>query len=490
MQDSGRSESLGNPGIVERYSSSDLAEIVIRHSQETLEPIYEVIEPELTPEERGMLTNLKSSIEGILPVLLAKANSPPANLSDSILRFIESRKIVIPAESLQKILYYIRRDYLGYGVIDPLVLDTNVEDISCDGPGIPIYVYHSKYQNMRTNVSFQDSRALDSFVIRLAQLCGKQVSVSNPILDGITPQSHRVQGIYGKDISSRGSAFTIRLFRQKPFGPIDLLNYGTADSNILAYLWIMVETLSSAMIVGPPGSGKTSTLNAILSFAASNTKIVSLEETRELNIDHPNWVPNTTRSAEASGSGIEEFSLFDLVRSAMRQRPTYIAVGEIRGAEAYALFQAMSTGHTTYSTIHADSMDSLINRLISEPMNIPKIMIPTLNIVMFTNFVRNGDSLERRITEIDELIEVDTEGDQILYNTVFRYDPSKRSFLMSQDSRLLEKFSKLKQVALPDAWSEFKRRSSMLGTLAGSSIRYRELWSIIGTYRASKPGKE
>src|SRR5579875_1185513 len=375
------------PTVVEAYSPAEMVQVRIVSAGPKSELTYEVIEPALDPDEERLLYNLKTTVEGILPALLARASRLPSSLSESILRFTESRKIIIPENSLNKILYYIKRDYLGYGIIDPLVLDNSIEDISCDGPGIPIYVYHSKYETLKTNRSFKDHQSLDSFVIKLSQLCGKQVSVSNPILDGITPQSHRVQGLYGREISSRGSAFTIRLFRQRPFGPIDLLDFGTCDSRMLAYLWIMVETLSSCMVAGPPGSGKTSTLNAILSYAPPNTKIVSLEETRELNLEHPTWVPTTTRTAEASGSGIQEFSLFDLVKSAMRQRPTYIVVGEIRGEEAYALFQAMSTGHTTLSTVHADSMDSLVNRLISEPMNIPKMLIPSLNIVIFVNFI-------------------------------------------------------------------------------------------------------
>ena len=450
-----------------RVSNSEV-KIRITRSARDGEVMYHVEEPPLDTLLISELISLRSEITDLLPDILTDMKTEDISLSSVLRSFIDERRPWIKGDSLTRIRYFLGRDFEGYGAIDPLVKDRLIEDVSCDGPGLPIFLYHRDFGSIKSNISFRDTAELDSYIIRLAQISGKSVSVSSPILDGITKDGHRVQAVYGSEISSRGPAFTLRLFREKPFSPIDIIRSGTASPEIMSYLWLMIESLNSALIVGAPGSGKTSTLNSLLTFAPANTKIFSIEETRELNIPHDNWVAAETRENPdiSMQKGIAQLELFDLVTMAMRQRPTYIVVGEVRGKETYALFQAMATGHTTYSTIHADSMESLMNRLENEPMNIPRVMITYLNIVVFINFVKQGNQTVRRITEIDELIGIGDNNREILYNRVFWYDPATDHFEFSGSSSLYDRLSEQRFFSVAELMAEVKERSNLLAELA------------------------
>ncbi len=472
--DSGRSPSEGNqewhgPNItIEKYQiQSGLTEVEIVKLPDTSETMYLVREPDVSKSQFNEIQKLKEMISSFIPDLAGSSRKNAPDMEKLIQSFIRERMPWLSGMVKQTYEYYLNRDFNGYGVIDPIVRDRNVEDISCNGPGLPVYVFHKVYGSIMTNVSFGSDIDLSSFIIRLAQLCGKPVSISSPLLDGITRDGHRVEAIYSREVSDRGPAFTIRLFRESPFTPTELIRTGTADSFMLSYLWLMVENLNSALIVGVPGSGKTSTLNSILMFAPENTKIFSIEETRELNLSHENWVPAETRELQRKGrEGISTFGLFDLVKVAMRQRPTYIVVGEVRGKEVYALFQAMATGHTTYSTIHADSMHSLMNRLENEPMNVPKLMISYLNIVIFVNFVKRGEKRVRRITEIDEITGIEPASGEFTYNRAFYYDSASDTSVFTGNSVLFTRLAEQKGLSFGDVLSEAKARSRVLDELA------------------------
>lgn len=458
--------------LLEKYVSGndEAVEIEIIRSREDSEILYRVREPDLTSQEKGEFDSLKTEINDLLPDLLGNAKHAGFDLETVLDSFVSQRKPWIVGESLKRIRYYLIRDFKGYGLIDPLVKDQKIEDVSCDGPDMPIFVYHSDYGSIKTNLYFKGTESLDSYIIRLAQISSKSVSINSPILDSITRDGHRVQAVYGSEISSRGPVFTLRLFREKPFTPVDIIRSGTASSEMMAYLWFMIESYNSALIVGAPGAGKTSTLNALLLFAPDNTKIFSIEETRELNIPHENWVAAETREKIAieAQSGVQRLNLFDLVTVAMRQRPTYIVVGEVRGKETYALFQAMATGHTTYSTIHADSMESLLNRLENEPMNIPRVLVSYLNIVIFINFIRSEGKLVRRITEIDEIAGIDGKTNEILYNRVFWYDPDTDGFVFSGASRLYTHIQEQRNIGPSDLRKEIDHRKAMLSSMLES----------------------
>lgn len=460
--------------LLQEYSlNMEYARAEIVRISENSEIIYKVHEPELTSMETVEFFALKTEINDQLPDILGQTAETKFDLEFIIASYVKQRRPWLKGTTYEKILYYLIRDFRGYGLIDPMVRDQKIEDISCDGPGMPIFVYHKEFGSIKTTTSFPNSEALDSYIIRLAQISGKSVSINSPILDSITRDGHRVQAVYGSEVSSRGPVLTLRLFRERPFTPIDLIKSGTASPELMTYLWFMVEGLNSALIVGAPGAGKTSTLNSLLIFAPTNTKVFSIEETRELNIPLENWIAAETRgkNSVAGQKGVDMLETFDLVTMAMRQRPTYIVVGEVRGKETYALFQAMATGHTTYSTIHADSMESLLNRLENEPMNIPRVLVSYLNIVVFINFVRLEGKMVRRITEIDEIIGIDGKTDEILYNRVFKYNPEKDNYVYSGSSKLYDHLMDQRSFNREEFEKEVIARTSLLRELvdAGST---------------------
>src|SRR5436309_1956659 len=269
----------------------------------------------------------------------------------------------------------------------------------------------------------------------LGQRCGKQISDANPILDGTSVEGHRVQATYSKEVTTRGWSFTFRRYKEKPFTPVELVKFGTASAEMVAYLWVAVENGKSMMVCGGTASGKTATLNSAALFIRPGAKIVSIEDTREINLPHENWIPGTTRSGVgergADGKAGGEIDMYDLVRAALRQRPNYIVVGEVRGKETYTMFQAMATGHPTMSTMHADSVKSIVNRLENPPINTPRILLTTLNFVVIQTHARIGDSIVRRIKQVDELVGFEPETNESITNTGYESDaPTEKAHHM------------------------------------------------------------
>ncbi len=475
--------------VIDEYKvNSERSTVRILWDRDSLEYVYQVEEPSISRVELNALYNIVKDMEWIVPNSMKISNSlTKFQFPDIVKSYIHNRKGIYEAGSSEKLQYFINRDYAGYGLINVPVNDPQVEDISCDGFGSKVFVYHRKYQDMRTNIVYNDPTYLDSFIIKLSQFCGKEISINNPVLDGITDEGHRVQAIYGNEISPHGSVFTMRLFRKKPFTPTDILMNKTADSSIITYMWYLVENNSSCLISGAPAVGKTSTLNALLMLAPPNSKIFSIEETREINIPNENWIPATTRERENYSSrdrkGYMKVDMFELVRMAMRQRPTYIVVGEVRGREAYALFQSMSTGHTTYSTIHADSMEALINRLEAEPLNIPRVMMTYLSTVIFNKFVKIHGDLVRRITEVNEMVGYDPETGDVLYNSVFSYDPEKDEHHYNGNSSILEKIRVSTGMSKEEFEHNFQERKKLIENMARNEVSdYGTISKIIQAY--------
>ncbi|MEM0354456.1 MAG: type II/IV secretion system ATPase subunit, partial [Thermoplasmata archaeon] len=387
----------------------------------------------------------------------------------------------------ERIFYYLKRDFIKYQKIDPLINDEYIEDISCDGVNVPIYVYHRTYGSIKTNIIFADDSELNSFIVYIAQKCMKQISVSDPILDGTTPEGHRVQATYSREVTTRGGTFTIRRFKEKPFTPTDLIKFGTASPEMIAYLWLGVELGESMIVVGGPASGKTSTLNAIAIFIPPAAKIVSIEDTREINLPHQNWIPGTTRSGigekSITGKASGEIDMYDLVRAALRQRPRYIIVGEVRGRETYTMFQAMATGHTTYSTMHAESVKAMVNRLENPPIGTPRILMTALNNVIVQTQIKVRDEIVRRIKEIVEIVGFEPETNELITNVVFEWDPKKDRFIFRGHSYLFDKIINLKNWTHEEMDKEFERRINVIRYLDKKNITdFRDIWKIITDY--------
>ena len=461
----------------------------VTYNDRTKEYLYEVIEPQLSAHEKQLVEHLKTTLARIL-------GSDVGNLSlvdkRSYLRgeaeeYFRSRGITLGPLSMERVIYYVLRDFVGYGPIDALIFDPEVEDISCDGVGVPLFIFHGKYESVKTNVVFPDEDSLNSFIVMLGQRCAKAVSVSSPILDGTTPEGHRVQATYAREVTTRGASFTIRRFKERPFTPVDLVMMGTANEEMVAYFWLAAEQGESVIVCGGPAAGKTSTLNAIALFIPPTAKVVSIEDTREVNLPHENWIPGATRSGTGDrgpdGKAAGEVDMFDLVRAALRQRPNYIIVGEVRGRETYTMFQAMATGHTTYSTMHADSVKSMVNRLENPPINTPRILLSALNNVIIQIQARTEKGVVRRLKQVLEIVGFEPETNELITNTVYEWDPGTDKFVFKGHSFLFDKIMDLRNYGPDEMDAEFQRRTEVIRYLVRNAITdYRQLWGTIAQY--------
>lgn len=461
----------------------------VLYNKKEYEYIYVPIEPPLTAATSKLVKDVSETLEKTIKYewFITSIKDKERYLKDSVSTFLESRNINIDDLSKQKLMYYIVRNFVNYQKIDPLIMDENIEDISCDGVKVPIYIFHKTHGSIKTAIMFKDDNELNSFIVYLGQRCSKQVSVSEPILDGTTIEGHRVQATYSREVTTRGGTFTIRRYKEKPFTPTDLLKFGTASTDLLAYLWLGVENGESMIIIGGPAAGKTSTLNVITMFIPPAAKIVSIEDTREINLPHQNWIPSTTRSGTGerslAGKTAGEIDMYDLVRASMRQRPNYIIVGEVRGKETYVMFQAMATGHTTYSTMHAESAKAMIHRLENPPISCPRILITALNNVIVLTHTKVKDNVVRRIKEVVEIVGFEPETEELITNVVFEWNQKDDSYLYKGHSYFFDKLMALKNWTYDEMEQEFTRRTKVLNYIFKKDIAdYRDIWTIITNY--------
>ncbi|RLG75875.1 MAG: flagellar protein FlaI [Thermoprotei archaeon] len=378
--------------------------------------------------------------------------------------------------------YHLARDKVGLGVLEPFVRDPWIEDITCKGVG-PIYLVHKIFGPLETNIEFRNAEELDLFVIRLSERIGKPVSHARPIVDATLPDGSRLNLVYGSDVSLHGSNFTIRKFSKVPLSITQLIAWNTMDERIAAYLWMLLNNSMSGFICGETASGKTTTLNAISVFIPPTAKVVSIEDTAEVQLPHPNWVRELTRD---TGSRESSISMFDLLRAALRQRPNYIIVGEIRGPEAAIAFQAMQTGHPVLSTFHAASVERLIQRLTGDPINIPKSFMDNLNFVVIQSAVWREGVMVRRVLSVNEILGYDPKANAVIYIPVFMWDPVKDAFIFrgrGASYLLEEKIAVMKGVSRKDMkriYEELELRASFLRALVRRKIfNYYDVWRAI-----------
>ncbi|MFP8889385.1 ATPase, T2SS/T4P/T4SS family [Natrialbaceae archaeon A-CW2] len=337
---------------------------------------------------------------------------------------------------VEKLLYQLKRNFLGYERIDPIKHDINVEDISCDGYHSPVFVYHSGYEQIISNI-YHGEDELDDFVVKLAQRSGKGISKRLPQVDATLPDGSRAQLTLGKEVSDHGTNYTIRQFKDVPFTPIDLINWNTFSLDEMAFLWLSIENHKSLIFAGGTASGKTTSLNAVSLFIPSNTKIVSIEDTREVELPQRNWIASVTRPS-FSDDDQGDVDEFDLLEAALRQRPDYIVMGEIRGEEGRTLFQVMSTGHTTYTTFHADSVDEVLKRFTTDPINVSKTMFTALDLVSIQTQTRVQGQKVRRNKSLTEINHYEAEHDEINVQDVYQWQAETDEYLKMGDSNTLQ----------------------------------------------------
>ncbi len=336
-------------------------------------------------------------------------------------------KLKVTPQQYKALEYALIRDKIGLGILEPYIRDKYIEDISCSGLG-PIFIEHKIFRGLKSVIEFRDEETLNKFIIRLAERIGKPVTYKDPIVDATLPDGSRINIVYGNDISKNGSNFTIRKFNETPFSVLQLIEFGSLDYMIAGYLWLLISEGMSGFICGETASGKTTLLNAITAFIRPEAKIVSIEDTPELQVPHKNWTREVTRGStrggtlgEGSGS---EVTMFDLLKAALRQRPNYILVGEIRGVEGNIAFQAMQTGHPVMSTFHAATVEKLIQRLTTEPISVPKTFIDNLNFVVIQSAVRRPDGkLVRRVLSVAEIVGYNPQKGGVSFIEVFQWDP-------------------------------------------------------------------
>ncbi|MBI5355200.1 MAG: type II/IV secretion system ATPase subunit [Candidatus Aenigmarchaeota archaeon] len=411
----------------------------IKWSREKGKPMYSVAEPVLTPEERKLLEELKDNIRERLDVDFTRLKGQQAvgylnGKIEDALRLMERK---LDQRKKRAIQYYLHRDFVGMGKIDPFMNDPNIEDISCDGVGIPIFVAHRNpiFGYLETNIMFNDKEELDSFVVKLAQRCGKSVSMANPIVDGALPDGSRLQ---------------------------------------------------ATMVSGGTATGKTSILNSIAMFLKHELKVVSIEDTPEVRIAHPNWIQEVAREAISSGEG-NKVDMFALLKESLRQRPDYIIVGEVRGREAFVLFQQIATGHPGLSTIHAEDINSLMDRLTTEPISLPPNLIESLDAVVFLGKIKYRGAYVRRANQVLEIRGFDRDKHVPVINEVFKWDLTTDTYPAVNRSYILGKIRYERSMTEEEMQQEIKDRADVLEWMRTNSIKdYTQFADLINRYYVDK----
>ena len=448
------------------------------------ELIYEIEEPLLSEEEEQDRKQIVSAMRDLInfdSIVEKNINKLMEYIDQKFKLIVVELGLDLSYESYRKICYYLCRDFIGFNEVDPLLRDYYVEDIECNGVGTPVYIVHRVYRNIKTNLVFRDIDWLSSFVEKLAQRCGKYISYAKPILDGSLPDGSRINATYTIDITSKGPTFTVRKFTKTPWTPPQLISFNSLSPEMLAYLWILVQYKMNILITGGTSSGKTTLLNAIAFFIPPEARVVSIEDTKEINLPRENWLPSVVRGA----TGLEntgEIDLFTLLRSSFRQNPNYVIVGEVRGKEAYVLFQGMASGHSSISTIHADSVDTLIKRLETPPIELSPTLLNVLDCVCIMTHAIVNKQETRRLKEIVEIINVTPQG-VALTNTPYVWNPIDDQFYFKKNSIIFARIARRYGLRIDEIELEFRRRVLLINKLAQNKIfGFHKVQEIINEY--------
>ncbi len=481
----------------------------INYNPDSNSLIYSVIEPAINNREKTFYKDISLSLtrtleinldqffkdaeanatdtgDGILNIETLKRNQILKYLKEKVKEIVVKEGMRLKQGEITRVMYYIYRDFIGLNQLEPLLSDPYIEDIGCDGVGVPIYIQHKRYGSIRSNVVFNGYEKTADFVIKLAERCGSYVTYAEPLLDGSLPDGSRVNATFTKDITTKGPTFSIRRFAKVPYSCIDLIKNHTSTSDIFAYIWYVIEHQKNFLVVGTTSSGKTSFLNSILAFIPFSSKIVSIEDTRELHLLHENWIPSVSReSFGSSGSDKEnygEVSMFDLLKESFRQNPDYVVVGEVRGIEASVLFQGMASGHASFSTMHAGSVKDILERLTTPPISLSGTLVEALDVVIILQHAMQIGINTRRVREVSEVVSVDAKTMKIDTTVPFKWQPSTDEFLQ-RNSLILERLGVEFGIDSKNIYNEIKTRKIVLEWMLKNNItRYDEVSEIITIY--------
>ena len=451
--------------------------------------IYRIIEPELRHDEQETLNMIKENLSEKIDVSLSSMQG-----REKIIDYLEGKLndllielgLDLTEEEHDKILYYLYRDFVGLGRVEPFMHDPYIEDLGCDGIGTPIFAVHSEFGSVKTDVVFNDGKELENLVIKLAERCGRYVSYANPLLDGALPDGSRVNASLTEDVTSHGPTFSIRKFQDTPFSAVDMMDLGTASADIMAYLWICQQYQQSILIAGGTATGKTSFLNATVSFIPPEDKIVSIEDTRELQLPHENWIPSVTR--EMFGTNQRgDVDMDDLLKESFRQNPDYVVVGEVRGEEASVLFQGMSSGHPSMGTIHASSPNAVVKRLVTPPISLSPALVEAVDVMVLMTHAKGVEKSARRVKSIHELQRVIGESSSARTNEAFAWTAMDDSFSQRGDPFLFDEISNDYGISKTELNQELENRTRILEWLQERGVKdFESVSEIIAEYYKNK----
>lgn len=436
---------------------------------------YNIVEPD--KPSRELLDKLETAVARLVSDGEYEQKQRETILASLFRKVIKKKWIKIPKGVDENVLlYFFLREKVGHGFVDGFLADPLLEDVSIPGEG-HIYVYHKVYGPLESNTVISKTD-VDRFLRNVSERYGKVLSFTHPIIDIHLPDGSRFNVVFGEDISLKGSNFTIRKFPEEPISVAQLISWGTFTPELAAYLWMLFDVGVSAFVNGETASGKTTSLNALTSFITSDSKLISIEETPEVNVLHRNWIREVTRLHTGT-----KVTMFDLLKAALRQRPDYIIVGEIRGEEGRVALQAIETGHPVLSTMHAGSLGQLFQRLTSDPINVPKSHIDGLNLAIFQARMEREKRLMRRVTSINEIIGYEPDENRLNYLPTFLYDPSLDNLRFMGSSYHLETkvltFRGWGKERLRELYDEMKARAEILSFLAENYPKYSDVWKTV-----------
>ena len=466
------------------------------------------LEPQLTEEEENIRRELVETLlqeaptapsfttdnefENILEQMIERYTILDRDASNLVRRQgrlwemigMDDKRLTVSPAQRERLTYVVIRDLIRNGPLEPLLSDEMLEDIHSVGLK-HIHMDHKVFGMVTSNIRFRERELLSRYLRAMSERIGRPVSDNKPIIDGVLLDGSRINIIFSDDVSMLGPSFTIRKFAEETISVIQLIKWGTMSAQQAAYIWICLEYGMSVLVSGETASGKTTTLNAILPFIDHNVKIYSAEDTPEVKVRHKIWQRLVTRDAKNEDSRVE---MFDLLKAALRSRPRYIIIGEIRGVEGATAFQAMQTGHPVIATFHASSIVKMIQRFTGDPINVPIRFFDNLNFAIFQEVVEApGGGIARRITGIDEVIGYNKHSDGVLTRGMFEWDPvkDKHYFRGMFQSHLLE--NKIAAMAgfssKRDIYDEMLRRADAIQRMADRDLtHYDDVFDLLGLY--------
>ncbi|KAB1196555.1 MULTISPECIES: type II/IV secretion system ATPase subunit [Haloferax] len=461
--------------VIEPEMDDDELEVFARVKDKLLE--RSVSKP--APEES---TDYEERIQELLEEIVRVEGEEHGPL-ETVAKHLDVVGIEVPQVTYDKIEYRLIRDIVGLGPLEPIMRDPENEDIHVIGPR-QVDVDHGTFGLLETSVEFDDNEQFDNWLRNMGERIGDPVSDAHPIVDSTLPDGSRINIIYSDDVSLKGSSLTIRQGDDVPLSILQITKWGTLSPELAAYLWIALENERTVFVVGETASGKTTTLNAILSFIPQDSKIYTAEDTAEVLPPHDTWQQLLTREGRGSDS---EVDMFDLVAAALRSRPDYIIVGEVRGEEGRMAFQAAQTGHPVMLTFHASDIVSMIQRFTGDPINVPETFMSNCDIALFQNRVKRGNDILRRVTSVQEIEGYSKEMGGVVTREVFYWDPvnddivfqgMNNSFIMEQKVATLLGYDDTRKI-----YDDIKFRAELIRrAIQENVLGYHEVNELIEDY--------